>query len=280
MENQPIPGFGETALAQGWQGPITDPVLPAADPAPVIPAAGLLAPAVRDAVLAGRTGPAGRGTNPAPLAGSLTLILHAELDPVPRIRRRAQVMAESAYTGTRGLGVPAQAGMRLSNCYRRESGGPVIVVGNCYLTITGGFQGPYGRPPRGDRVGSGFCALSLGRYYPFPLQIVPKGKSLLGSGHTSGHPALDARYLTISPWPGRVIRPALARLPLRPGSQLPDMKALIGDELAGFLASGDRCAFAVADSMLICAILQEIRSAGQARQLAEETAEAAALLGR
>lgn len=230
-----IPGLAAVAAELGWVGPLVDP-----DLIPVIGYDLYQAPAYPE-------------PDPAVMAGSLLLQLHTALSRDRRILLRAiQVLNRSADEDQPSISRLQPP--RLVHCYRGATAGWEIVLGNCYYWLTGNAIGGASAPPDSVGVGSGFCVLRLTSPYPTPLQVVPRGHSVVRHSSPSGHPQLDALYLARGlPFP-------------------------VPGPLADLIVSRRDWAFAAERHTLICVTLNQILSGVKARELAYGTARAAEFL--
>jgi hypothetical protein len=263
IENVPLAGIHEVALAEGWQGPVTDPRLPR--PPPELPAS-FPAQARQHAIqYMGRT-----QDSPVDSVRSLLFRVHAAVDPDRK-------QWGPADRGLDGGGVSFSADHpRLVNCYRAQVRGAQYLVGNCWCTLRevedeSGF----------GYVGSAFCAAALDRM-AFPgFQVVPRGSTRRSSGTAAGHPGFDASYqVRTGAQLGAVSRAVMSRAPLlAPLAQRPP-DILLGPELAAYIATRADWGFSIDLGMLVCVTLEPLQTGEQARRLISDTARAVSLLGR
>lgn len=231
-----IPGLAAVAAELGWQGPLVDP-----DLTPVIDYELYQPPAYPE-------------PDPAVMAGNLLLQLHSTLSRDHRIRYRAgQILIN-----TQNMSQPSLSRLllpRLVNCYRGVTAGWETVLGNCHYWLTENAAiGGASAPPGSVGVSSGFCVLRLTSPYPLQFQVGPHAYNMSKYRIPSGHPRLDAPYLTTG-------------LPLPVPGQLADL-----------IACRKGWAFATERHTLLCMTLNPILSGAEARELASSTARAADLL--
>lgn len=264
LENQPVPGMEQVARDANWHGPVTDPVL-----TPGLPYDGSL-PAGHS--LAGQFQARARPVSLAGYAANLTWHLHSVLNPDRMLPRHVLTDGNGNPDYNPG-GAP-----RLAHCYRADAGGAQYVVGNCFLTLqVPGGGSAYGGPmPDRGYIGSAFCGASLPRAILGHVQVVPRERAVTRGDDTTGFAELDARYRTFAPFGAgsrsRAVRAARAALPQQDADP-------IGPQFAAFIASRADWAFTLHSGLLVCAVLEPLRSGEQARQLVADTARAVALVG-